>query len=103
AAADPLDPHVAGEFGFQLGAPIRVLRAPIAVIEGAIRQLELGAEQVDRSRPRRATPPFPHGAPQSTIPPPPTEEAPIPLVRRVDAEPETQDMSTRRKGQAPSQ
>ncbi len=96
AAADPLDPHVAAEFGFQFGAPIRVLRAPIGAIEEVLRQLELGAEPADRSRPRRATPPFPHGAPQSTIPPPPSEELAIPLVRRIEAEPVTREMSTRR-------
>src|SRR5262249_19029297 len=35
----------------------------------------------------RRTPPFPHGAPQSTIPPPPEEEVPIPLVRRMIPQP----------------
>jgi hypothetical protein len=85
AAADPLDPHVAAEFAFHLGAPIRVLRAPIAAIEEAIRRLELDEPPADspRARPRRVTPPFPHGAPQSSIPPPIAEEAPIPLVRKV--------------------
>lgn len=88
AAADPLDPHLAAEFGFHLGAQIRVLRAPIAAIEEEIRRLELdeqGSQVLDRIRQRRVTPPFPHGAPQSTIPPP--EEAPIPLVRRLPSQP----------------
>jgi hypothetical protein len=66
AAADPLDAHVGAEFGFHLGAPIRVPA---------------------RARERRMTPPFPHGAPQSTIPPPivspVADEAPIPLVRKI--------------------
>jgi hypothetical protein len=97
AAADPLDAHVAAEFGFQLGAPVRVLRASIAAVEEAIRQLELGEGQGERTRQRRATPPFPHGAPQSTIPPPPSEELAIPLVRRVEVEPDTREMSTRRR------
>ena len=41
AATDPLNPHVASELGFHLGAPIRVLRAPIGAVEDAIRRLEL--------------------------------------------------------------
>jgi hypothetical protein len=85
AAADPLDAHVAAEFGFHLGAPIRVLRAPIAAVEDAIRRLELGeVDAPTHSRTRRMTPPFPHGAPQSTVPPPPQlDAAPIPLLRRA--------------------
>ncbi|APR77065.1 Hypothetical protein A7982_02412 [Minicystis rosea] len=85
AAADPLDPHIAVEFGFQLGAPIRVVRAPIAAIEEAIRRLELDEPEATavRARERRKTPPFPHGAPQSSVPPPVLDETPIPLVRKV--------------------
>lgn len=83
AAADPLDPHVAQEFGFHLGMPIRVVRAPIAAVEEAIRRLELDEpEPAPAPRQRRKTPPFPHGAPQSSNPPPALEEAPIPLVRK---------------------
>lgn len=85
AAADPLDPHIAAEFGFHLGAPIRVVRAPIAAIEEAIRRLELDESDSApaRARERRKTPPFPHGAPQSSVPPPVLDEAPIPLVRKA--------------------
>lgn len=84
AAADPLDAHVAAEFGFHLGVPIRVLRAPIVAIEEAIRRLELDEQEApERVRPRRVTPAFPHGAPQSSIPPPVIDEAPIPLVRKI--------------------
>ncbi len=82
-AADPLDAHVPSEFGFHLGAPIRVLRAPIAAIEEAIRRLELDDQTPGPGRSRRVTPPFPHGAPQSTIPPPVVDAEPIPLVRRL--------------------
>ena len=82
-AADPLDAHVPAEFGFNLGAPIRVLRAPIAAIEEAIRRLELDDQTPGPGRSRRVTPPFPHGAPQSTMPPPVAEAEPIPLVRRL--------------------
>jgi hypothetical protein len=85
AAADPLDPHLEAEFSFHLGAPVRVLRAPTAAVEEAIRRIELSAAQVApsrRERGRRATPPFPHGAPQSSIPPPPTASEPLPLVNK---------------------
>ncbi|WP_129348198.1 hypothetical protein [Sorangium cellulosum] len=83
AAADPLDRHVADELSFHLGAPVRIFRAPIAAIEEAIRALELDEREQAPARPRRATPAFPHGAPQSTIPPPPSHEVPIPLIRRA--------------------
>ncbi len=94
AAADPLDPHLSLEFGFHLGAPIRVLRAPIAAVEEAIRRLELEEQEPEVARPRRVTPPFPHGAPQSTVPPPP-EEAPIPLVRRIPGSAATREEAQR--------
>jgi hypothetical protein len=81
AAADPLDPHIAAEFSFQLGAPIRVLRASLAVIEEAIRRVELDDSPPRASRSRRMTPAFPHGAPKSS--PPPADDVPIPLVRRT--------------------
>jgi hypothetical protein len=87
AAADPLDAHIPAEFGFHLGAPIRVLRAPIAAIEEAIRRLELDDQTPGPGRARRVTPPFPHGAPQSSMPPPEAEEAPILLVRRLAVPP----------------
>jgi Type II secretion system (T2SS), protein E, N-terminal domain len=85
AAADPLDPHLPEEFSFHLGSPVRVLRAPLAAVEEAIRVLELDEREPPpgRTRSRRATPAFPHGAPQSTIPPPPSQDIPIPLLRRV--------------------
>ncbi|WP_437820838.1 hypothetical protein [Sorangium sp. So ce1078] len=83
AAADPLDRHIADEFSFHLGAPVRIFRAPITAIEEAIRALELDEREQAPARVRRATPAFPHGAPQSTIPPPPSHEVPIPLIRRA--------------------
>ncbi|WP_437493364.1 hypothetical protein WME75_20435 [Sorangium sp. So ce1014] len=83
AAADPLDRHIADELTFHLGAPVRIFRAPITAIEEAIRALELDEREQAPVRLRRATPAFPHGAPQSTIPPPPSHEVPIPLIRRA--------------------
>ncbi|MFO0551673.1 MAG: hypothetical protein U0271_25025 [Polyangiaceae bacterium] len=91
AAVDPTDMHVAREFSFHLGAPVRVQRATMAAIEEAIRRLEL-AEGMPTSRSRRQTPAFPHGAPESVppsppppSPPPQAEEVPIPLVRRISS------------------
>lgn len=87
AAADPLDGHVAAEVSFHLGVPVRVLRAPMSSIEDAIRRIELEAEAA-AGRTRRATPPFPHGAPESSNPPPPPPDpAPIPLVKKVKERP----------------
>ncbi len=82
AAADPLDAHLAAEVSFHLGVPVRVLRAPMSAIEDATRRIELQAEAA-AGRTRRATPPFPHGAPESSNPPPPPAERPIPLVKKV--------------------
>lgn len=84
AAIDPLDPHVASEFAFHLGMSVRVQRATLGAIEEALRRLELGETEGASSRSRRRTPAFPHGAPKSSVPPPPAEEVPIPLVRRVN-------------------
>lgn len=83
ASIDPLDPHVAAEFAFQLGHPVRVSRATIGAIEEAIRRIELGEAEAQPARSRRRTPAFPHGAPKSSVPPPPADDVPIPLVRRV--------------------
>ncbi len=57
-------------------------------MEEAIRRLELDEpEPAPRVRPRRVTPASPFGAPQSSIPPPVLEEAPIPLVRKAPGAP----------------
>ncbi|NUO51235.1 MAG: hypothetical protein HOV80_20450 [Polyangiaceae bacterium] len=88
AAVDSLDTHVASEFSFHLGVPVRLLRATMSGIEEAIRRLEL-ADGATSSRTRRRTPAFPHGAPDTVppSPPPPSggEDVPIPLVRRLSA------------------
>ncbi len=83
AAMDALDPHVGTEFSFHLGLDVRVVRATMNAIEAAVRRLELGEADGGSARSRRRTPAFPHGAPRSTAPPPPLEDVPIPLVRKV--------------------
>ncbi len=83
AAMDALDPHIGAEFSFHLGLDVRVVRATMNAIEAAVRRLELGEADGGSARSRRRTPAFPHGAPRSTAPPPPVEDVPIPLVRKV--------------------
>jgi hypothetical protein len=90
ATVDSLDAHVAAEFGFHLGQPVRLVRGTIGAVEEAIRRMELGQDGVVGERTRRKTPAFPHGAPDSVPPPPPVpapEEVPIPLVRRTSMAP----------------
>lgn len=83
AAIDAQDPHVQAEFAFHLGLEVRVVRATMSAVEAEIRRIELGDTAAQPARVRRRTPAFPHGAPRSSIPPPPMEEIPIPLVRRL--------------------
>jgi hypothetical protein len=53
AVADPSDPHAAREIAFHLGMPVRVVRAPVAAIEEALRRLRILAREdgpMDRFR-----------------------------------------------------
>ncbi|MBX3209144.1 MAG: hypothetical protein KF764_29190 [Labilithrix sp.] len=43
--ADTADPHPANEIGFHLGAPVRVVRAPVSAIEEALRRLRMGPRE----------------------------------------------------------
>lgn len=81
AALDPFDTHVERELGFHLGAPVRLRSAPLAMLEERIRSLDPPQPPLRRSR--HITPAFPHGAPNSSLPPAPADETPIPLVRRL--------------------
>lgn len=87
AAVDVLDPHVAQEFGFHLGAPVRLWRGELGAIREALSALESGTaageEQPPESRPSLA----PKAAFPSRIPtlrPSRTfsSNPPIPLTRR---------------------
>jgi len=49
--ADPADPHPPAEIAYHLGAPVRVVRAPVPAIEEALRRLRL-RERGDASEPR---------------------------------------------------
>jgi hypothetical protein len=46
AVADAADPHPASEIGFHLGAPVRVVRAPLAAIEEALRRLRMSSREL---------------------------------------------------------
>lgn len=67
AVANAHDPHPASEIAHHLGAPVRVVRAPLAAIEEALRRddLRLGGRG---ARARVATPPPPQPVLSSTIP-----------------------------------
>lgn len=100
AAVDPLDPHVASEFVFHLGTPVRVVRAPLWEVTSAV---ELFDRRPVSPRARldhdERTPAFgtPVERPSSTPPPrqrvssgPPEprveagdSQPPIPLVRSL--------------------
>ncbi len=108
ATADPLDPHIASEFGYQLGAPIRVVQASVSDLVAALRAVVRAVPISERTpafgtaiaRPERVVPPFHRvmsepRAPSETgsakpsatydegaYPRPPSETA-IPLVRRT--------------------
>jgi hypothetical protein len=50
AAVDPFDSHLAQEFSRHLGAPVRVLRAPAAAVDSALKGLEAVFRLVRRAR-----------------------------------------------------
>jgi hypothetical protein len=82
AAVEPLDPHIAQEFGYHLQQPVRVLHASREAVRGALDRLQ------QRSK-VSALPPARDGALGSDAPIPlvrldsgARSDAPIPLVRR---------------------
>ena len=82
AAVDPVDDHVAIEFGFHLRAPVRLVRAPLAAIEEALATVEGGSAK------RASEPP----------PPPRISRKTPPYLMRVEAEgPETPGMPQLRR------
>jgi hypothetical protein len=103
AAVDPLDGHVAGELGYHLRSPVRMVRASLAVIEEAILRVEQGAPPDRQSQapppPRlsRKTPPYlsRDGSTRDAVSLAATmpqirqhnSDMPIPLVRRASMRP----------------
>lgn len=81
AAVEPLDPHVAQEFGFHLGQPVRVLQASQQEVLGALERLQPRAKVSVLPAGRSANgsdAPFPLVKLDTAA----RSEAPIPLVRR---------------------
>ncbi len=91
AALDPKDSQGAQELSFHLGVPVRLLATTLGSFDEALTRLaapKVAPPPPSRpARKRRMTPPFPHGAPRSSVPPPPSDLVPIPLVRRSGGEP----------------
>ncbi len=83
AAVEPLDPHVAQEFGYHLAQPIRVLQASREAVHGALDRLQQRTK-VSVLPPEKATSSLGSDAPIPLIKPEPSarSDAPIPLVRR---------------------
>jgi hypothetical protein len=74
AAVDVLSPHVAAEFAQHLSAPVRVLRANLSLLRGALQAAsKLEAERADSRSPLVGG---------SEVPPRFPSDAPIPLVKR---------------------
>lgn len=118
AAVDPIDGHVAEELSYHLRAPVRIVRASLAVIEDAIIHVEQGLpverpSQLPAPPPRvsRKTPPYMSRdeSGQGLIPASPpvpqirqhNSDMPIPLVRRtsmrapvIDKVPESMDLGS---------
>jgi hypothetical protein len=82
AAAEPLDAHIAHEFGFHLQQPIRVLQASLDAVKTAIERLQRGTKlSVLPARPvagQDSDAPIPLVRLESSA----RSDAPIPLVRR---------------------
>jgi hypothetical protein len=98
ATASPFDPHVQSELGYHLGAPVRVVRAPLSAVLDALGALEGPAGAADDAEGRatmphasadpdpfltRRTPAF--GVPAIPLSARLRSDAPIPLVRRSHA------------------
>jgi hypothetical protein len=83
AAVEPLDPHVAQEFGYHLGQPIRVLQASREAVHGALERLQQRTK-VSVLPPEKAASSLGSDAPIPLVKAEPSarSDAPIPLVRR---------------------
>lgn len=77
AAVDPFDPHVEAELGFHLGTKVRLVRASLSLVEGALRRaLVLPDEDVRQSLSPRSMAPVTQT--RTSTAPGPTLTAPRP-------------------------
>jgi hypothetical protein len=83
AAVEPLDPHIAQEFGYQLDQPVRVLHASREAVSGALDKLQQRTK-VSVLPPGRAAEALGSDAPIPLVKldSAARSDAPIPLVRR---------------------
>lgn len=78
AAVDPFDPHIEAEIGFHLGTKVRLVRASLSLVEGALRRaLVLPDDEVQASLSPRSLAPTAQTR-GSMAPPGPTLTAPRP-------------------------
>lgn len=95
---DASDPHPGDEIAFHLGAPVRLVRAPLAAIEEAIRRLRIAPRQASLAPSRRGLvvepdsvpPPAPAVVPRVKTPPwgtPVHSMAPPVVVARPGTDP----------------
>jgi len=84
AAVEPLDPHLAQEFGFHLDQPIRILQASREAVKGALERLRQQRTRVSVLPPGRNESVLGSDAPIPLVKVEPAarSDAPIPLVRR---------------------
>jgi hypothetical protein len=82
AAVEPLDPHIAQEFSYQLAQPVRVLQASREAVRGALDRLQqrgkVSAQPPAGGRALGSDAPIPLVKLESAA----RSDAPIPLVRR---------------------
>ncbi|MEO8797002.1 MAG: hypothetical protein ABI551_03885, partial [Polyangiaceae bacterium] len=86
AVVDARDPHAANEVGFFLQSPVRVVRASMAALEGALDHAQSHSHRAEALAPLMNTsvpPPARLPLKGSSIPPRhPSAEMPIPLMKR---------------------
>lgn len=92
AVVDARDPHAANEVGFFLQSPVRVVRASMAALEGALDHAQSHTHRAEALAPlltASVAPPARLPLKGSSIPPPrhPSAEMPIPLLKRNNTVP----------------
>lgn len=89
AVADARDGHAAAELSFHLRAPVRIVRAPIAAIDEAVRRIRMRSLPPPALRNNPSHPPPPQLAPPSENEPlyDSRPRAPVPPARRTNTLP----------------
>jgi hypothetical protein len=82
ASVDVLDAHVASEFAFQLGMPVRILRAPLQAIALALKGLREPAAGALTEKPFSGNPAVPTGGSAPVGRSERLSERPLPLIKK---------------------